>query len=389
MDQNEDILKQRIEETMDYMSFSCKSDTKCTGSMGFSLHSDSGKDYSFVMYIEETEDGKKAHGRFEDPEHADVFVIMHAEDFVKVYSGEVGVSAISRMVFRGRISVRNYDLNGVNRFMGSFEFSSQKWDDYYAYCDRIKEEKQREENRFFHLVHPIAYSKPLASIRSWVQNPFFASLYLDPKCLPSLDSLKLNGMNLSPKPALPTVYSTLSLPSLDPVPDDDGLDATQPEMQSETQQRSAVDLFDEQSGEKAMLSPVHDDTEELANHTNDGELPHFGFHSLPFCRTILRALNSPDPETMGEYPKQAIPCSNSTLMGRIETVLNSTRSNSQDVFEDSETAIFNDEAPLDIFRNINQYMANEPRAFLEKMAWWPFRRHDPMQKWARGRSLSL
>ena len=46
-----------------------------------------------------------AHGRFEDPEHADVFVIMHAEDFVKVYSGEVGVSAISRMVFRGRISV--------------------------------------------------------------------------------------------------------------------------------------------------------------------------------------------------------------------------------------------------------------------------------------------
>ena len=187
--------------------------------------------------------------------------------------------------------------------------------------------------------------------------PFLAfPIDLDPKCLPSLDSLKLNGMNLSPKPALPTVYSTLSLPSLDPVPDDDGLDATQPEMQSETQQRSAVDLFDEQSGEKAMLSPVHDDTEELANHTNDGELPHFGFHSLPFCRTILRALNSPDPETIGEYPKQAIPCSNSTLMGRIEvgkdeqtdvqTVLNSTRSNSQDVFEDSETAIFNDEAPV-------------------------------------------
>lgn len=46
-----------------------------------------------------------AHGRFEDPEKADVFVSMHAEDFVKVYSGEVGVSAISRMVFRGRISV--------------------------------------------------------------------------------------------------------------------------------------------------------------------------------------------------------------------------------------------------------------------------------------------
>lgn len=33
MDQNGDILRHRIEETMDYMSFSCKTDTQCTGSV--------------------------------------------------------------------------------------------------------------------------------------------------------------------------------------------------------------------------------------------------------------------------------------------------------------------------------------------------------------------
>ena len=214
--------------------------------------------------------------------------------------------------------------------MGSFEFSSQKWNDYYAYCDRIKEEKQREENRFFRLVHPIDYSKPLASIRSWVQNPFFASLCfiscvffpvdINQDCLPSLsDYLKLNGMELSAKPTLPTVYSSLSLPSLDPVPEDEVEGVTQPSSLTETQERTAADVFNEQSGDKAMLSPVHDETEEEpSNRTTDSFSTHFGLHSLPFYRTLMRTLSPPELETAEECPKPTIPCSTSTLMGRIE-----------------------------------------------------------------------
>ena len=84
--------------------------------MGFLLHSESGDDFSFVVYIEKTGEGKKgtvwfslslylAYGRFESPEHANVLATMPAEVFLQVYSGEASLSLISRMIFRGKISV--------------------------------------------------------------------------------------------------------------------------------------------------------------------------------------------------------------------------------------------------------------------------------------------
>lgn len=46
-----------------------------------------------------------AFGQFESPESADILVTMPAEVFLQVYSGEASVSLISRMIFRGKISV--------------------------------------------------------------------------------------------------------------------------------------------------------------------------------------------------------------------------------------------------------------------------------------------
>ena len=46
-----------------------------------------------------------AYGRFESPEHANVLATMPAEVFLQVYSGEASVALISRMIFRGKISV--------------------------------------------------------------------------------------------------------------------------------------------------------------------------------------------------------------------------------------------------------------------------------------------
>ena len=82
--------------------------------MGFKMKSESGKDMSFVMYIEDTENGKEgrlrseypqgiAHGEFCDPEDAD---ILPAEAFVRIYTGEVSVSAVTSLVLRGKVSVR-------------------------------------------------------------------------------------------------------------------------------------------------------------------------------------------------------------------------------------------------------------------------------------------
>ena len=85
--------------------------------MGFKMKSESGKDMSFVMYIEATENGKEgrlrseypqgiAHGEFCDPEDADILATLPAEAFVRIYTGEVSVSAVSSLVLRGKVSVR-------------------------------------------------------------------------------------------------------------------------------------------------------------------------------------------------------------------------------------------------------------------------------------------
>ena len=65
--------------------------------MGFKMKSESGKDMSFVMYIEDTENGKEgrlrseypqgiAHGEFCDPEDADILATLPAEAFVRIYT---------------------------------------------------------------------------------------------------------------------------------------------------------------------------------------------------------------------------------------------------------------------------------------------------------------
>ena len=46
-----------------------------------------------------------AYGRFEDPDHADILATIPAEDFIKIYNGEMSVSGITRMVLRGKFSV--------------------------------------------------------------------------------------------------------------------------------------------------------------------------------------------------------------------------------------------------------------------------------------------
>ena len=74
------------------------------------------------------------------------------------------------------IKVRNYDLNGVNRFMGAFDFSSQKWQAYYAHCNLIKEQKQREENRFFRKVHRLDLGPVNPLYQALTDNPVFAYL---------------------------------------------------------------------------------------------------------------------------------------------------------------------------------------------------------------------
>ena len=60
--------------------------------------------------------------------------------------------------------------------MGAFDFSSQKWQAYYAHCNLIKEQKQREENRFFRKVHPLHLGPVNPLYHELTENPVFANL---------------------------------------------------------------------------------------------------------------------------------------------------------------------------------------------------------------------
>ena len=46
-----------------------------------------------------------AYGEFGKPDNADYMITVSPEDFLNVYSGNASVSVITRMIFRGRISV--------------------------------------------------------------------------------------------------------------------------------------------------------------------------------------------------------------------------------------------------------------------------------------------
>ena len=57
-----------------------------------------------------------AHGEFRDPEDADILVTLPAEAFVRIYSGEVGVSAVTSLVLRGKVGVVVCETELTSRF---------------------------------------------------------------------------------------------------------------------------------------------------------------------------------------------------------------------------------------------------------------------------------
>ena len=56
-----------------------------------------------------------ARGEFRDPEDADILVTLPAEAFVRIYSGEVGVSAVTSLVLRGKVGVVIRALYSLSR----------------------------------------------------------------------------------------------------------------------------------------------------------------------------------------------------------------------------------------------------------------------------------
>ena len=77
--------------------------------------------------------------------------------------------------------VRNYDLNGVSHFLNSFEFSSQKWVDFYKWQD---EQYQKQTQVCF-------TGDSLISRSSKTPNPSRGSAKASKQCAISIRSVEI------------------------------------------------------------------------------------------------------------------------------------------------------------------------------------------------------
>ncbi|KAI9912428.1 hypothetical protein PsorP6_006401 [Peronosclerospora sorghi] len=69
----------------------------------------------------------------QDPFLPDVAVVyVSLADFLYMYSGEAAATEIARMVMSGRVSVPWSSSGKLKAFAESFDFSTEKWDAYYA-----------------------------------------------------------------------------------------------------------------------------------------------------------------------------------------------------------------------------------------------------------------
>lgn len=48
-----------------------------------------------------------------------------------IYSGKAGVNEITNMIWSGDISVKNWNYRKLLSFSNSFDYSSEKWDEFY------------------------------------------------------------------------------------------------------------------------------------------------------------------------------------------------------------------------------------------------------------------
>lgn len=124
-----------FQEVMDFFRFSVKPGTAFDGTVMFELARKDGDPIRISVRMDskrrviETYDGKPPDGK------VTCEVLLSDEDFKRVYSGEAGAGEISKMCLSGRIYVRWFRFRELSRFANSFDFSTERWNAFYAARD--------------------------------------------------------------------------------------------------------------------------------------------------------------------------------------------------------------------------------------------------------------
>nr|CCA27240.1 hypothetical protein PITG_03485 [Albugo laibachii Nc14] len=141
-----DKLMGKLEDLMEFLSFSVKEDRSFIGVVTFAFQSSHGKNAQQTACFR-TVDLRGAlqilrRPVFEDdPKLSDVIVVyVSLVDFLYMYSGEATAAEIAGMCMSGRVCVPWSAMGRLRAFADSFDFSTEKWEEFYQF--RRKSQKE-------------------------------------------------------------------------------------------------------------------------------------------------------------------------------------------------------------------------------------------------------
>ncbi|KDO29060.1 hypothetical protein SPRG_06115 [Saprolegnia parasitica CBS 223.65] len=129
-----------IAEVMDFLKFSIKGSSGFLGNICFNFRvegADEDTRLRYIVHVNAKKEVKTTLLRTDVPQHAnmkiDCEVTMTIDDFLHLYSGKATIGEVSRLCYSGRVHVSGFQFRFLTRFAQSFEFSTDKWNAFYAW----------------------------------------------------------------------------------------------------------------------------------------------------------------------------------------------------------------------------------------------------------------
>ncbi|KAL7692674.1 hypothetical protein Plhal304r1_c006g0025841 [Plasmopara halstedii] len=124
----------KIDEVMDFLKFSVKSSTTFRGTILF-MFKDMNDVEPKTTYAVEINEMQKVATRKNVKvceERPTCKVTISMDDFLWIYSGKANSADLARLFYAGRVVITGYAFRTVSKFAQSFDFSSEKWRNFYA-----------------------------------------------------------------------------------------------------------------------------------------------------------------------------------------------------------------------------------------------------------------
>lgn len=74
-------------------------------------------------------------------------VSLSEDDFLWIYSGKASSSDIAKLFYQGRLSISGYAFRKVSNFAQSFDFSSEKWRQFYSWKDAWENQQRSPSSK--------------------------------------------------------------------------------------------------------------------------------------------------------------------------------------------------------------------------------------------------